>query len=72
MKRKRPSEEKSAHINLLHGIAVFSSSTLAGGKSASSQELFALANSAAIGRGRKTLDISRIGRWHPRFIETSP
>jgi len=53
MKRKRFSNEKSSYINLLYGIPVFSSSTLAGGKSASSQELFALANSAAIGCGRK-------------------
>jgi len=67
MKGKRSSNEKASYINLLCGIAVFSSSTLAGGKSASSQEPFALTNSAAIGCGRKTLDILRIGRWHPRL-----
>jgi len=54
-------------INLLRRFSAFSSSTLAGGKSASSQEPFALANSAAIGCGRKALDILRICRWHPHL-----
>jgi len=52
---------------LVEDDAVFSSPTLAGGKFASSQELFALANSAAIACGRKTPDILRICRWHPRL-----